>query len=119
MPPSAPSERAVAGARRPRRLPSGRVLVAASSIVLLVAAGGLGWVVTRGNPFEASPASGAAGATGATGPAGVEAAVPAPTTFGSLLGDDVVDQALGDLAAGPAPALPVGDARADRADGRR
>jgi len=36
--------------RHPRRLPSGRLLVALSSVVVLVAAGGLGWVITRDDP---------------------------------------------------------------------
>ena len=103
--------------RRPRRLPSARALVAASTVVVLIAAGGLGWILTQDNPFRArSDERPASGATGATGPAGWvahgSADVPAPTTFGRLT--DVVDleaadQALGGLAAGPAPSLPVGD----------
>jgi hypothetical protein len=108
--------------RRPRRIPAGRVLVAVSSVVVLVTAGGLGWVVTHGNPFSSvadeRPAFGATGATGSTGPAGMsrhdaaDEVVPAPVTWDAArIAGLVSDQSAGGGATAPdiAPSLPVGD----------
>lgn len=108
------------GRARPRRvrggtrwLPSGRVAVALASVLVLVAAGTLGWLLKGGDVARISadrPASGATGATGATG--GAHRAV-------------LRDQAAGDQmepAAAPAPQgfsvgeLPERLARLDQAD---
>lgn len=110
-------------ARRPRRLPSGRVLVATGAVLVLVVAGGLGWVVTRGNPLTHTPADRRAsifatdvtGATGATGAReGAPAlATPAPAEFGNLInpttGNVVNESASGAKAADIVPSLPMGD----------
>jgi hypothetical protein len=108
--------------RRPRRLASGRVLVAASSVVVLVAAGTLGWFVTHGDPFSSlartGPANGATGATGA--PEGVAAPSPAPADSlfepytgdeAAFIGHEAAGQAAGGVVdfGGPAPSVLVGD----------
>ena len=113
-----------AGRRRvrpPRRLPSGRVLIAVGSVVVLVGAAGLGWMVTHDNPFRATSfARSTGGVTGATGAAGAsvehrEAATPAPaasdavTTFGNLGGVTDASVPQGTTPADIAPSLPKGD----------
>jgi hypothetical protein len=106
-----------AGARGPRRLPSGRVLVAAGSVAVLVAAGGLGWVVTRDDAYRETVASGPARATGATGapaeiPRGAQA-TPAPAQSGALVGDEVIYHDAASLnevdLPGDAASIPLGD----------
>lgn len=105
-------------ARPPRRLPSGRVLVAAGSVVVLVAAGGLGWVVTHDNPFQTVPASGPARATGATSATGGSSwnaaqATPAPAAFEPFAGDEAIHRDAADLSGvdlpGSAASISLGD----------
>ncbi|MGE5461257.1 MAG: DUF4349 domain-containing protein [Solirubrobacterales bacterium] len=109
-------------ASRPRRLPSGRVLVATGAVFVLVVAGGLGWVVTRGNPLTHTPAErrasifapGVTGSTGATDrPVASASPAPAPATadyglFAPTIGNQVATEA-GPKAAEIVPSLPMGD----------
>jgi len=92
-----------AGRRRvrpPRRLPSGRVLIAVGSVVVLVGAAGLGWMVTHDNPFRATSfARSTGGVTGAD----------AVTTFGNLGGVTDASVPQGTTPADIAPSLPMGD----------
>jgi len=109
-------------ARRPLRLPSMRLLVAASAALALVVAGGVGWVATRGNPLVSHTADeraslGVTGATGATGAVPGEelhreaAPVPATVEFGAFdpTTGNQVTFAGGAMPADIAPSLPMGD----------
>jgi hypothetical protein len=98
---------------RPRRLPPGRALVAASSVLVVVLAGGLGWVVTQGNPFTSSEADRTSAGPAAGTPAPVPGTAFEPFAGGdeAWLGHEAADQAGGGVVdfAGPAPSVVVGD----------